>query len=102
MFSVPAQTLTHRQIERYVRSEMRRQQIPGVALAVLKNGRVEFLATYGFANLEHKVPVKPFTVFQSGSVAKQFTAAAVMLLVQDGKIGLDDPINRYLKDAPPT
>lgn len=86
----------------YVRSEMSREQIPGVAVAVLKNGRVEFLKTYGFANLEHRVKTKPSTVFQSGSLAKQFTAAAVMLLVQDRKLALDDPVSRYLTDAPPS
>src|SRR5208282_6075026 len=47
---------------------------------------------FGLANVELNVPVKPETVFQSGSVAKQFTAAAVMMLVEEGKIGLDDPL----------
>jgi CubicO group peptidase (beta-lactamase class C family) len=80
---------------------MHSQQIPGVAFAVVSNGRIEFLRTYGYANLEHRVPVRSSTVFQSGSLAKQFTAAAVMLLVDDGKITLDEPIRTYLADAPP-
>lgn len=87
-------------VDSYIRREMRRQQIPGIALAVLKHGQPELLRTYGFANLEHNIPVKQATVFQSGSMGKQFTAAAVMLLVHDGKLRLDDPVNRYLPDAP--
>ncbi|HET8623290.1 MAG TPA: serine hydrolase domain-containing protein, partial [Gemmatimonadales bacterium] len=55
---------------------------------------------YGFANIEHRVPVKPETIFQSGSLGKQFTAAAVMLLVEDGKLRLDESIRSYLPDAP--
>lgn len=54
------------------------------------------------ANIEHQVPVKPDTVFQSGSMGKQFTAAAVMLLVEDGKIRLGDPITRYFPDTAPS
>src|SRR5262249_49574053 len=52
------------------------------------------------ANIEHNVAVKPETIFQSGSVGKQFTAMAVMMLVEDGKIGLDDPITKYFEGAP--
>jgi len=48
------------------------------------------------ANLEHSVSVKPETVFQSGSIGKQFTAMAVLLLVEDGKLALDDPISKFL------
>lgn len=52
------------------------------------------------ANVELQVPVKPETIFQSGSVGKQFTATAVMMLVEEGKIGLDDPLTKYFPDAP--
>ena len=79
---------------------MQRQQIPGVSLAIVKNGRPLLVKGYGFANLEHKVPVKPETVFQSGSVGKQFTATAILMLVEDGKIGLEDNIGKYLGDVP--
>ena len=57
---------------------------------------------YGVSNVELKVPAKPETVFQSGSVGKQFTATAVMMLVEAGKIGLDDPLSKYFPDAPAT
>ena len=52
------------------------------------------------SNVELQVPVKPETVFQSGSVGKQFTATAVMMLVEEGKVGLDDPLTKYFPDAP--
>jgi CubicO group peptidase (beta-lactamase class C family) len=85
-----------------IREELRAQQIPGLGIAVIDHGAVIFARGYGYANIEHQVPVITDTVFQSGSVGKQFTSAAVMLLVQDGKLSLDDPITRYLPEAPPT
>lgn len=87
-------------IDRFLTAEMQTRKIPGVAVAVLRQGKIEVLRTYGFANLEHQVPVKPETVFQSGSMAKQFTAAAVMILVQQGKISLQDKISKYFPQAP--
>lgn len=89
-----------RQIDDLVKSEMRTRQIPGVAVAVLRNGRISLLKTYGFANLEHQVPVKPETIFQSGSIGKQFTATAIMILVQDGKLSLDDKLSKYFPGVP--
>ncbi|HEX8250444.1 MAG TPA: serine hydrolase domain-containing protein [Pyrinomonadaceae bacterium] len=90
------------EIDRYVQAEMRRQKIPGVSVAVLREGKIVALKSYGLANVEHQVPVKPETVFQSGSIAKQFTAAAVMILAEEGKISLDDKIPKYFTDAPET
>ena len=87
-------------IGQYVQSEMQRQQIPGLALLVARDGKIVKAQGYGLANVELQVPVKPETVFQSGSVGKQFTATAVMMLVEEGKIKLDDPISHYMKDAP--
>jgi CubicO group peptidase (beta-lactamase class C family) len=89
-----------KRIDECVTAEMNRQQIPGVAVAVVHKGNVVLAKGYGFANVEHKVRVTPNTMFQSGSVGKQFTAAAVMLLVEDGKISLDDSITKFLPDAP--
>jgi CubicO group peptidase (beta-lactamase class C family) len=87
-------------IDRYIKAEMRRQKIPGIALAVLRDGKISLLKSYGFANVEHRVPVKPETVFQSGSIGKQFTAGAVMILIEEGKISLDDKITEYFADVP--
>ncbi len=89
-------------VNQFVKSEMDRQKIPGVSLAVIKDGKPVIVKGYGFANLEHQVPVKPETIFQSGSVGKQFTSFAVMLLVDEGKIGLDEKIGKYLGEVPAT
>ncbi len=93
---------TAARIDRYVQSEMRKYKIPGVSLAVLRDGNISILKSYGMANVELAVPVKPETIFQSGSIGKQFTAAAVMTLAQDGRLSLDDKISKYLPDTPDT
>ena len=87
-------------VDSVVRAEMARQRIPGVAVAVIKGGSVLVAKGYGEANVEHHVPVTPQTIFQTGSVGKQFTSAAVMTLVEEGKIGLDDQITKYFPGAP--
>ncbi len=84
-------------VDEFVNQYIKKKQIPGVAVLVRQNGTIVLSKGYGFANLEHMVPVKPETIFQSGSVGKQFTATAVMMLVEDGKLQLDDPISKYLK-----
>jgi CubicO group peptidase (beta-lactamase class C family) len=83
-----------------VRAEMARQHIPGLALLVARNGQTLRAEGFGLSNVELNVPVKPETVFQSGSVGKQFTATAMMMLVEEGKIGLDDPLTKYFPDGP--
>lgn len=89
-------------VDEYVHGEMQRQHIPGVSLLVSRDGNIVRAQGYGLSNVELQVPVKPETVFQSGSVGKQFTATAVMMLVEEGKIGLDDPLTKYLAGAPAT
>ncbi len=89
-------------IDKYIAHEMARQHIPGLALGIYVNGRIVRAQGYGLSNVELDVPVKSATIFQSGSVGKQFTSAAIMMLVEEGKIGLDDSLPKYLPDAPPT
>src|SRR5688572_29107297 len=89
-------------IDSVVHAEMASQKIPGTAVAVIRAGQTLLAKGYGFANVEHRVPVTTQTIFQSGSVGKQFTSTGVMQLVEAGKIGLDDPISKYLTDAPAT
>jgi len=89
-------------VDQYIQAEMTKRQIPGLALLVARDGQIVRAQGYGFSNLELHVPVKPETVFQSGSIGKQFTATAVMMLVEEGKIGLDDPVTKYFSDAPPS
>jgi CubicO group peptidase (beta-lactamase class C family) len=87
-------------IDQYVTAEMAKRKIPGLALVVVKNGEIVKAKGYGLASVELKVPVTPETIFQSGSVGKQFTSTLVMMLAEEGKIGIDDPISKYLPDAP--
>lgn len=89
-------------IDDYITAEMSRQHVPGLALAVMRHGQLVRMQGYGFANLEHHVPVHPDTLFETGAVGMQFTAVATMLLVEDGKIRLDDSVRKYLPDAPRT
>ena len=95
-----AQESFENQIDEYLRAQMKEQQIPGVALAVVRDGKIVLARGYGLANVEHQVPVKPETVFQSGSTGKQFTATAVMILVEEGKLSLEDSITKYIPNAP--
>ncbi|PYK36973.1 MAG: serine hydrolase, partial [Verrucomicrobia bacterium] len=86
-------------VDDFVNRYMHDHEIPGCAIMVRHNGKV-VTKVYGKANLECGVPVTPQTLFQSASVGKQFTAMAVMLLVEDHKLSLDDPISKYLRVPP--
>jgi CubicO group peptidase (beta-lactamase class C family) len=89
-------------VDVYVVAEMARMHIPGVSLAVVKAGKVVYAKGYGFADLERRDPVTPETVFRIGSASKQFIATGIMLLAQDGKLSVDDPVTKYFPDAPPS
>jgi CubicO group peptidase (beta-lactamase class C family) len=88
-------------VDALVAAARNRDGIPGVALLVMRTGRVERIGTYGLANVEHRVPVTRKTMFQTGSLGKQFTAAAVLLLAERGRLALDDRIDKYLPAGPP-
>lgn len=79
---------------------MHEQRIPGLSLAVVQDGKIIKAKGYGYADLEFNAPVTPETIFESGSIGKQFTATAVMMLVEEGKIGLEDKITKYFPGAP--
>jgi CubicO group peptidase (beta-lactamase class C family) len=95
-----AQSSLNASVADYVKAEMQRQHIPGLALLVTRDGKVVRAEGFGLANIELQVPVKPETIFESGSVGKQFTATGLMMLVEEGKIGLDDPLAKYFPGAP--
>jgi D-alanyl-D-alanine carboxypeptidase len=97
LFLALAQVATAERADDFVDHYLSKKQIPGCAIMVRYDGKVALVAGHGIANLEHGVRVTPQTVFQSGSVGKQFTAMAIMLLVEEGKIALDDPAAKYLK-----
>jgi D-alanyl-D-alanine carboxypeptidase len=83
-----------------VRSAMDRQHIPGVTLAVIKDGRPVKVKGYGVANIELNTPMTPNTVLKIASVSKQFVAIGALMLVDDGKLSLDDPIANFLDNPP--
>jgi CubicO group peptidase (beta-lactamase class C family) len=100
LVTATAQNGSTAQIDEFVKAEMQRQHLPGVSLAIVKDGTLVYAKGYGYSNVEHQVPVKPETIFQSGSVGKQFTATAVMMLVEEGKVSLDEKISKYLGEVP--
>ena len=73
---------------------------PGCAVGVALNGESIFEKAFGLAEMEHNISNTPQTIFESGSVAKQFTAAALVLLQQDGKLSIDDPVRKYIPELP--
>jgi CubicO group peptidase (beta-lactamase class C family) len=87
-------------VDAYVQAEMQKRHIPGLALLVIRGGQAIKQQGYGLANVELQAPVKPETIFQSGSMGKQFTATAVMMLVEEGKVSLDDPLTKFFPEAP--
>ncbi len=87
-------------VDEYIRAEMAEQRVPGVALAVIRNGSPVKVTTYGAANIELDTPVTTRTVFRLASISKQIIATGVMLLVTDGKLSLADPVCKYLRHCP--
>jgi CubicO group peptidase (beta-lactamase class C family) len=75
-------------------------ETPGCAVGVSRDGQPAMLRAYGSADLEHAVPNSPETIFEAGSVSKQFAAAAVLILAEEGKLALTDDIRKYLPEMP--
>src|SRR5258708_2006000 len=88
------------QVEALVRREMRERRIPGLQLAVVQQGKIVLLQSYGIANVEDSVPVTDRSVFSINSCTKSFTGVAIMQLVEDGKVELAAPVSRYLDSLP--
>lgn len=88
------------EIDKYIQARMHGLHIPGLSLAVVRNGQIIKTSGYGFADLQLNVPATEATVYELGSVTKQFTATAVMMLVEEGKVSLDDSIMKYFPEAP--
>jgi CubicO group peptidase (beta-lactamase class C family) len=79
-----------------------RRDSPGCAVALYKDGKILYERGYGMADLEHRVAITPDTVFYAGSVSKQFTAFAAALVIQQGLVGLNDPIRKHLPELRPS
>ncbi len=88
------------QVDDYILSQITERNVPGVAAAVILKGRIVKIKGYGLASVEFNAPVTTETVFEIGSVSKQMTAAGIILLVEDGKLGLDEKISNYLPNTP--
>jgi D-alanyl-D-alanine carboxypeptidase len=88
------------EVDRYVEAQMRKRHVPGLSLAVVRGGKIVKAKGYGLANLELNVAAAPETVYEIGSLTKQVTAAAVMLLVEEGKVSLEDKITKHLAGLP--
>jgi CubicO group peptidase (beta-lactamase class C family) len=89
-------------VDDLIRAEMRRQKIPGLSLAVLKDGAIVKGAGYGIADIARAAPATPQTVYKIASVSKQFIATGIMLLAQEGRLKLTDSVGRFLDGAPTT
>ena len=90
---------TEAQVDR-VFERWNRSDTPGCVVGIAVEGKPVLVKAYGMANLEYGIRLRPDTVFESGSVAKQFTAAAIALLCQDGKLSLDDPVRKHVPELP--
>ena len=77
-----------------------RPESPGCAVGIYRDGQMEYAKGYGMANLELGVPITPQTVFDIGSTSKQFTAASLVLLAQQGKLSLDDEVRKHVPELP--
>ncbi len=88
-------------VDAFVREKMAANHIPGLSLAVVRDGKIVLAKGYGTANLELSAPASEKTAFAIYSITKTFTAVATMMLVEEGKVSLDDPISKYLADLPP-
>ncbi len=87
-------------IDDFVKGWIDAQHVPAAAIAVVKDGVLIKAEGYGLANVENRVPARPDTVFKIGSLSKQFIATGIMLLVQDGRIAVDDKISKHLDGTP--
>jgi CubicO group peptidase (beta-lactamase class C family) len=97
IFNVSAQS---EKVDEYIKAEMQKRNIPGLSLAVVKEGKVIKMNGYGLANIETNVPVTTETVFKIGSLSKPIIAEGIMMLVEEGKISLDDKVSKYLENTP--
>tara|TARA_R110000868_G_scaffold108065_6_gene295396 strand:+ start:17704 stop:18165 length:462 start_codon:yes stop_codon:yes gene_type:complete len=75
-------------------------EVPGGAIGIIKDNALIYAKGYGIADLEHDIVITPSSVFYIGSVSKQFVAFCVLLLEEQGKLNLDDPIQKFLPDFP--
>ncbi len=94
------QNITKQELEKYLQEEMKKQQIPGLSFAIVLDGKIIDSGALGLANVGLKVPATLHSKFNIGSIGKTFTATSIMLLQRDGKLSIDDPVNKYFDSLP--
>lgn len=87
-------------VDDYVTTALAKEKIPGASILIVRNGTILKASGYGFANVELRVPASADTIYQSGSTGKQFTAAGILLLAEEGKLSLDDRLSKHFPDGP--
>ena len=87
-------------IDSIIQRQMKDQKITGLSLAIVRDGKTLIDKGYGIANLEHNVEVTSQTVFRLASISKQFFATAIMKLVEEGKLSLDDDMHKFFPKSP--
>ena len=102
IYSTAQKSSPGKQADAFIGRQMQEAYITGLSLAVVKDGKVVKAAGYGLANVETHTPATASTVYKIASVSKQFISAAIMILQQDGKLNLQDKVNRYITEAPAT
>src|SRR6266550_6493784 len=85
-----------RRVDSIANQVLQSTSVPSASVAVVKNGRLAYAKAYGAARLDPRVPASPFMRYAIGSISKQFTAVAILLLQQDGKLKLDDPVSKFI------
>jgi CubicO group peptidase (beta-lactamase class C family) len=96
----PLSTAEASEIESYVTAQMQRQRVPGLSMAIVRSKNVIYSKAFGAANLELNAPATTSSVFKIGSTSKPFIAIAIMMLVEEGKLSLDDDITKYFNKTP--
>jgi D-alanyl-D-alanine carboxypeptidase len=99
---VAAAPVRAQDVDDVVRSWIEKQHVPAAVIAVVKDGALIKVEGYGLADVEHRIPARAETVFKIGSLSKQFIATGIMLLVQDGRLGVDDLVGTHISGTPST
>jgi CubicO group peptidase (beta-lactamase class C family) len=89
-----------KEVDEYLQKKLTAQPLAGISVAVVQDGKAVYAKGVGMANVENNVPATENTVYQLASITKQFTATGIMILVEEGKIGLDEPVSKYLANLP--
>lgn len=87
-------------LDNVIQTELTKQHIPGLCVSIIKSGKIEYIKAYGKSNVELNTDMSIYNIFEIASVGKQFIAFGIMLLLQDGKLSLENSIDQYFKDSP--